>query len=294
MPRSKAVDRLLSAGLELYGQSRYDEAIDRWREVLRLQPNNQTTLEYLDSLGGGKRRRAEVDMLIGRGLNFYSLGDQVHAANEWLQVLMFDPENVEASDYLSSIEIQHLPGYANTVKIEPERLIRSMQLTLSDLSQANDRERSEVEGGGLHGESIKIQLLDLLKNHEFDLALELLDELIESSYTAPELKRSKQLIRHRMVLKFVRLIGGDHRMAKLECDKNDLCQKSGDYELCYLLEIIDGKTSIADILAISPLGRFRTYRHLWQLLESRAVSFVDPANRFGRTIPHRPQKPTTK
>jgi tetratricopeptide (TPR) repeat protein len=277
MTNSAAVEHLLCEGLNLYAHGKYNEAIKRWREVLRIQPNNQTTIEYLNAVSDGDHRKADVGMLIDRGLNFYGLGDYGRATNEWLQGLMFDPENIEIADFLASVDLKHLPQYAIRERIEPDRLIRAMELRSPHSDGADNLGKAALENGAAFSvETVKVEILKLLNIHDFDMALELIDELLESNYVHPDLLRSKRIICSRMILKYVKRLGGEYQLPRIDVDKQEFCKTDSNYELCYLLGLIDGRTSIADIISISPLGRFKTYRYLWQLVDTKVATLIDP------------------
>lgn len=45
------IKKLIEEGLELYGYGRVDEAIEKWKEVLKIDPNNAIVLDYLATAG---------------------------------------------------------------------------------------------------------------------------------------------------------------------------------------------------------------------------------------------------
>ncbi len=52
MPNDSAVDKYLEEGLNLYGLGKFKEAIECWKKVLELDPDNSLAKDYIESAGG--------------------------------------------------------------------------------------------------------------------------------------------------------------------------------------------------------------------------------------------------
>lgn len=205
-----------------------------------------------------KRMKAEstIQELLERGLYHYGLGEVQKALELWREVLRREPDNETAREY---IEIE--TGRPVSAEVEPEEAI----------PQAEVVEDSEIKSaGGLRPEFMEGQrYLQRGEIEKASLAFESAhrqdsDNLLYWAHV--ELSRAK-------LIKDVRERLGDPASAPaLKVPLTQLIgQKNFTQEEGFVLSLISGETDLDDIVALSPLPRFHTYRILHLLLQEDLV-----------------------
>lgn len=53
------IKKLIEEGLELYGYGRVEEAVKKWKEVLKIDPDNEIVIDYLETAGFDVRKEKE-------------------------------------------------------------------------------------------------------------------------------------------------------------------------------------------------------------------------------------------
>jgi len=94
-------------GLEYYNQQKYELALAEWDKALIWTPENNEIKQRLDEVS------EQLDILVNRkllerhltaGYKFYSQGELRESLKEWESVLLFDPLNERANEYISKIK----------------------------------------------------------------------------------------------------------------------------------------------------------------------------------------------
>jgi tetratricopeptide (TPR) repeat protein len=129
-PRERTA-RLLAEGLELFGRDRVEEAIARWREVLKIDPAHREARDYLESAGvspAGEGERA----LAARGLALAEQGDPEQALAVLAGATQRAPQDLEAQAAFDLLRA-HLyakdrarlgAGGKPRLKVAPDQLLR--------------------------------------------------------------------------------------------------------------------------------------------------------------------------
>lgn len=87
--------RLLSEGLELFGQDRVEEAIACWREVLALDPQHREARDFLESAGAALVA-PEERATVARALSLAEQGDGEGAVTALRGAIARSPRDLEA------------------------------------------------------------------------------------------------------------------------------------------------------------------------------------------------------
>lgn len=260
---SANIDELLRRGLDFYGKDFVDEAIDCWKKVIELDPDNETARDYLESAGFSQGGGASAEKLVEEGLRKFADCLFADALECWQKALQIDPDS-RAVQYL---EVVTAPEGKNVAK----NSIIARQVSFTDIHKTG----AEILPGPacFNSEGVnKAEIIELLKQKRY---MAVLDQLYAALKKAPgdeAILRSVKLLENRMTLEYANRIGSLDQVPELarpleEMMSLDLCR-----EEAYLLSLVDGISNLDDILAISSLGAFKTYRYMLTFLDNDLVT----------------------
>ena len=101
LPPSHKISELRSQAQKLLGEKRYGEAIAKWQEVLKLDPENRNAIKGIEE---AKRILKEIEELNTSAQQLYDKEKYREALDTWQKVLNFDSENKTAKDGLEKAE----------------------------------------------------------------------------------------------------------------------------------------------------------------------------------------------
>jgi hypothetical protein len=85
------------------------------------------------------------------------------------------------------------------------------------------------------------------------------------------IQRSLSVIENYLTLKYANILGGLDQIPEMNKPMSELSNYNLNNESAYLVSLIDGMTSLGDILAISGLGNFANYRYVLSLLSQDLI-----------------------
>lgn len=203
--------------------------------------------------------RLSVQELLERGLYHYGLGEIEKAITFWRQVLELDPSNETAREY---------------IEIETGRQPES--------GRADDRPVIDLEDEVLDAElpappPIPEEFLagqQYLAAGRAELAIESFEAAHRANPGNPLYFAHVELAKARLVKEVLNLIGGRRAVIKLRVPLDQLTgQERFTQEEGFVLSLITGDIGMEDLVALSPLPNFSTYRIVNRLLnDGLAVS----------------------
>ena len=204
---------------------------------------------------------ARVQELLERGLYYYGLGEVGQALQMWHEVLALDPDNKEAREY---IEIE-TGRPANQAAAQAAQEI----IELGDEVFGENAEAPAVLPPGtaqffsgqeaLHSERWFEAEQAFLAAHQLDPGNPLYWAHVE-------------LTRAQVIKDAVEKIGDLHRAPRLRISLKELAAMPFTQEEGFILSLINGEISFEDIIAISPVPRYITYRTLLRLLRDSLIT----------------------
>src|SRR5262249_27653479 len=147
-----------------------------------------------------------VDRLLEEGLDLYHSGLVDHAVAVWTEAVHVQPDDPRARDYL-----------------------RQAGVAL---------EKSDSPVPPTHG--TRAELEQLLAERRYEEALELLFEARRLNPTAPEISRGIQLLKQRLVRRYLHQIGNLDHVPKLAASESELEERKLEEEERELLRLVDG------------------------------------------------------
>ncbi len=239
-----AIDGLLKRGLDLYGRNDVEQAVQCWRQVLALSPNDQQAIDYLECAG------ASPEPLPG-GAEVIDL-DRLRAHPPAIERAPFGDSNAPAAtderaehDIVFDDESSLPPGVEGVRRKAPSSPTRRF-------------------------------IENLLRNGRYEEALAMLYQARASNPSDPKLSKSIRLMRERLVLHYtseldnldlVPVANGGVAPRPEDGAHGDALHEDDpvSQEERQVLGLIDGISNYGDIVSTCSLGRLATLRILCKL-----------------------------
>jgi tetratricopeptide (TPR) repeat protein len=174
----------------------------------------------------------EIERLLRDGLNRYGMGEIAQAIRAWRQVLKLDPGNLQAREYLDSVA-----------------------------DEAADVERpAGAERGGTP--DLLETALECLRDDDPEGALELLENVAARDPDALEVQGYIEMVRSRLLKRYREQFGSGSATPTLRLEADALLKFNLPSEAGFLLSMIDGRTTVQDLVSVCGMDEFRALRIL--------------------------------
>ncbi len=181
---------------------------------------------------------AQIARLLQEGLDHYGEGRAEEAGRCWGEVLFLDPDNRVARDYMESLE-----GEA-------------------------DPEKGPSEGAG---SSIADDALRLMREGHLEASLELFETLTRREDDRIEVHGYLEMVRSKLLDRYREKVGGLDAVPQMKLAGPDLMHINLPSTTGFLLSLVDGRTSVHDLISLSGMDTFDTLRVLTGLLDAGVV-----------------------
>jgi len=185
-------------------------------------------------------KQQKIERLLGEGLDLYGMDEISKAIVAWKEVLALDPENVEAADYIKTADRRKHP--------RPEQ---------------TDKTAAAVA-------AVVLEARSLIESQELEGAHDMLKSAAEADLSNLELELLVDLVRGRLFALYCDEIDLD-AAPKRSAESASLKGYNLPANAGFFLSLVDGRTPVADLLALSGMDRFEALRLLRGLLESGLV-----------------------
>lgn len=175
------------------------------------------------------------------GLNNFAQGDFVAAQKTWEKALVIDPGNELALDYIRLLE-EELPF--------------------------EDKKKAYRE---LLEEAIR-----LIGKNQIDPAYELLQMIILNDPENSKAHKFLDTVKGLLLKDYLNEIGDTDSVLQLKKDMNDIMNINLTKESAFIVSLIDGNSSIDELLALSGIDRFVFMRNLVMLLRNGIAGLANP------------------
>jgi hypothetical protein len=187
--------------------------------------------------------QSEIERLLREGLDHYGAGEMSEAFRAWKAVVELDPHNVEALDYLESAD-------------------RRSQRQLPPSERMSDASRR-----------VAFEARALLGRQDFEGAFDLLCGAAESGPANFEMEATLELVRGRLLRQYRQRVGDLGSVLSLCKDPGDVAKFNLPADAGFMLSMMDGATSLADLISLSGMDAFGAMRIVQQLLDAEIVGF---------------------
>lgn len=164
---SEKIKSLLQEGLDLYGFGKIKEAVEKWKEVLQLDPGNLLAMDYLHSAGVDvdqlfeKEEGEEVQDLLKNGKTLEAYERSIREEKDSLyKICLF-----ELIRYHLGMEFKrkYLKG-----RVVPQKLLMDRELIRKALTPTDAFIASQIDG------RLTVQdLIDITDMNEFEMCMSL-------------------------------------------------------------------------------------------------------------------------
>jgi len=189
-------------------------------------------------------KEEQISQLMEEGLRHYGEGRNRQAAGCWREVLQLEPGHPEAQDYL-----------------------RSAALDTSEI------ELSEVVGE--EDASLLADALALFRKGEAQESLEMLETLARENSRRLEIQGYLELVRSHLFGYYRDRVPDASRVLKVKITPEEIMRFNLPADAGFVLSMVDGSTSVNEILALSGMDPFEAVRVVNRLLEAGIVE-VNP------------------
>jgi tetratricopeptide (TPR) repeat protein len=184
-------------------------------------------------------RQEQVARLLQAGLDHYGEGRAAEAERCWGEALFLDPDNAEARDYIETLESDG-SGASQT----------SAPAAVPDLAD---------------------DALRLMREGHLEAALELFETLARRDEEHLEVETYLEMVRSKLLERYRERVGGLEAVPAVQLDARQLMGFNLPATTGFLLSLVDGRTSVNDLISLSGLDPFDTLRTLSGLLEAGVV-----------------------
>ncbi len=189
----------------------------------------------------GESKEERIERLLREGLDLYG-GDEISAAIlSWEKVLELDANNTEALDYLRTADRRSRPRPAKR-----EKMASAVAALLQEARA-------------------------LMRQGEFASALDLLRSASGPDFSGLEFEAVVELVRSRLYRTYCERIGDLQRVPIVRSDIGSLKKFNLPADAGFLLSIVDGATSLSNLVSLSGMDAFEALRTLDGLLDAGIV-----------------------
>ena len=186
-------------------------------------------------------KEERIERLLAEGLDAYGLGDVGPAILAWEEVLVLDPGNGDARDYIKTADRRSKPRPPKPGAVPPA--VRAM---------------------------VK-DIVGLLEQGQVDDALELVSSAAEAQPGSLEIQATLDLVRGRLHRSYREAVGDLETAPALTKGPEELRNLNLPANAGFLLSMIDGQTSVQDLVSLSGMDSFEALRLLRGLAQNGIV-----------------------
>ncbi len=191
-------------------------------------------------------KREAIEQLLAQGLDYYGDDDVANAILTWERVLEIDPENAEANDYIKTADRRSTPRPKKKKKPSPSA--------------------SGPETG------VMAQVRDLLREDRISAAYEMISACAPDGGVADlAWEATVDLARSRRYAELRGRFGSLSTVPRLKASDADLRGYNLPPNAGFLVSMVDGMTSLADLISVSGMDAFDVLHTLEGLFNADLV-----------------------
>jgi len=202
----------------------------------------------------------QVQKLLEQGLYHYGHGEIGIAVELWKKVLELDPKNDVAREYLS---IELGPAFEEKLSVKKKHIPTGKPPTHIP-EQPKKSHRAEFSLGLQH-----------LKAGKPEPAYSLFNALHDEEPDNPAYPAYIELSKTAIVKSFLKQVGDFGKVPVLKVSLSELTEYNLTEEQGFILSLINGETSLEDIIYLSPTPPFLTFSSLKHFLHTGLIVLKD-------------------
>jgi len=211
----------------------------------------------------GESKEDKIERLMREGLNHYGMGAVAEALRSWREVLKLDPDHAEARDFVATAEEAAHAAAPPPRPAPPPVASEVHEHAAAELSPDGD----EATLDDLVSEGQR-----LVREEELEAGLDLLEAVARRDPMRLEVHGHIEEVRSRLVKRYRDRIGDLGGVPRLSLDLSAVMKFNLPAQAGFMLSLIDGDTSVGDIVSLSGMDSFEALRVLNGLVEAGIVS----------------------
>jgi hypothetical protein len=220
-------------------------------------------------------KQDKIDRLMREGLNHYGMGAVEEALRSWREVLRLEPGHAEARDFVATAEEAAHAAAAPPPRREKPAPAQVHEHAAADLPQdEGDRSLDDLVSEGQR----------LVREQELEAGLDLLEAVARRDPMRLEVHGHIEDVRSRLVKRYRDRMGDLGGVPRLSLGLSDVMKFNLPAHAGFMLSLIDGDTSVGDIVSLSGMDSFEALRVLNGLVEAGIVSLGGAPRRERRGV----------
>jgi tetratricopeptide (TPR) repeat protein len=196
-----------------------------------------------------------IERLVREGLDCFGEGEVARAIACWEEVLRLDPHHAQALDYLGAARAGEDAGQ------EDEEF--EFAEPGSGATSSERQERSL--------EALLSAAQGLLRKQDLEGALALFETAAEMDPRRIEIEGYIDMVRSRLLKAYRERVGGGQTVPRLLVDLAEVTRYNLHTDAGFLLSLLDGATSVEDLVSLSGMDAFDALRILNNLIDAGIV-----------------------
>lgn len=215
----------------------------------------------------------KIERLMREGLNHYGMGAVGEAVRSWREVLRLDPDHAEARDFVATAE------EAAHAAVPPPRPPKAPLKT-----EVQEHAAAELAPGEDDAtlDDLVSEGQRLVREQELEAGLDLLEAVTRRDPMRLEVHGHIEEVRSRLVKRYRDRMGDLGGVPRLSLALSDVMKFNLPAHAGFMLSLIDGDTSVGDIVSLSGMDSFEALRVLNGLLDAGIVSLGSAVRRDRR------------
>lgn len=188
-----------------------------------------------------------VARLLSEGLDYYGMYETTKAIVVWQEALELDPSNDDARDYISAADRRSVPRDQDVKGPADDGNAESALEAMTKGARELIRQGSYAEA------------LDMLRGSSAGYRFNI------------EVESTIELVRSRLIKQYRERVGDTTSTPMLRADAAAIKNFNLPSDAGFVLSLVDGTTSVADVISLSGMDDFEAMRILRGLLETGIV-----------------------
>ncbi len=215
-----------------------------------------------------------IERLMREGLNHSGMGAVGEAVRSWREVLKLDPDHPEARDFVATAEEAAHAAVPPPRPKAPPAPVEVHEHAVADLAAGED----DTALDNLVSEGKR-----LVREQELEAGLDLLEAVARRDPMRIEVHGHIEEVRSRLVKRYRDRMGDLGGVPRLSLGLSDVMKFNLPAHAGFMLSLIDGDTSVGDIVSLSGMDSFEALRVLNGLIDAGIVTLSAAARRERRS-----------
>ncbi len=260
MQRDSAIDKYLEEGLNFYGLGKFKEAIECWKKVLGLDPDNSLAKDYIESAGGevSEAEKTPPERLEEPPTIIPSLPSTPSPEPDREAKIAPPPPSPSPPEPDQEAKINQAKSPFQEGQEEPPPLTTAPPPPPTPPPEPDWKDKIN-------------QARNLFKEGKFELAMEMFESILQEEPNDLDVQGYYEMARNQQLKQYKSEVGDLSQIPRVIKKAAELLKLNLDHKEGFILSLIDGKLSYDDVFSLSNMDGFKTYRIIYRLLRQGII-----------------------